>query len=80
MDTFLKNPNWSFPIDKQSIKFTQQTFNEPYNHQKVESILARQVQPLDELTLTLNFQGVYSLPDQWKAKIVRNVVTVNSLG
>jgi len=59
------------------LRYNAPAIEEPPSEVFLRSLLQRKYQPLPEsISLKAEFHGVYSIPDQWKSKIVRIRISV----
>ena len=63
----------SLPVDTKAHTFVAPKFKEAAKPNFLQSIIQRGRRKLNETALQLTVHGIYSLPDAWKSKIVRNL-------
>ncbi len=62
----------SLPFDPKGHTFVPPQFKQAEKPQFLRSVIERGKNPLGDAVLNLTVHGIYSLPEAWKAKIVKN--------
>jgi len=64
---------WHPDVDLKSLKVDIPHIEQPSSDIFLKSLLQRKYEPLQEpFKLNVEVHGIYSLPDSWKAKVVRH--------
>lgn len=64
---------WSPEVDPREIKVEMPHYEEPSSDTFLKSLLERRhTKGPEQFKLTMEMHGIYALPEQWRAKLVRN--------
>jgi hypothetical protein len=70
-DTPQMPKTWQPEVDLKSLKVETPLMEQPSSDTFLKSLLQRKHEPLSDcFKLNVEMHGIFSLPDQWKAKIV----------